>query len=196
MTPTLSPKQYFAVPGSRVSNKTAEQVGPEIERLQAKHGERFTAEAMVDEAADPASPIHPHLEWDDEKAGRLYRHSQARCLLDGIRWRVVAEDGSKTEGPIAIAVRVAPREEVAAAHERVSQMRAYLPPIVVASSPELADQAIEDAARAILAYKRRYERIRGALCERYPAFQTTFSALDELEREMTSAEPETVLVGG
>lgn len=37
--------------------------------------------AVVEVAANPASPLHPYFQWDDAKAGYAYRLAQARTLI-------------------------------------------------------------------------------------------------------------------
>lgn len=41
---------------------------------------KLTAESVLTEATDPASPLHGRFEWDDTVAAHAYRLSQARHL--------------------------------------------------------------------------------------------------------------------
>jgi hypothetical protein len=52
-----------------------------LSAIKTANGGRCTAEAVVAEAANSASPLHGDFEWDDTKAGRLYRLQQARALI-------------------------------------------------------------------------------------------------------------------
>lgn len=60
----------------------AQKVGERLAALEAAG--RLTAEAVVMEARDAASPLHPLFEWDDAKAADRYRVIQAghviRCV--------------------------------------------------------------------------------------------------------------------
>ena len=48
----------------------------------------ITPRAVVDDAVNPQSPLHPCFEWDDDRAADAHRLSQARKLIGSI---VVAE---------------------------------------------------------------------------------------------------------
>ena len=63
---------------------TREEVRTELSRLYQAHGS-LTAELVVRAAAEKDSPLHEHFEWDDAKAGHLYRLVQARTLIRDVR---------------------------------------------------------------------------------------------------------------
>lgn len=46
-----------------------------------KQYEELTPQVVVDEARDPAHPLHSRFEWDDTVAGEAYRRQQARELI-------------------------------------------------------------------------------------------------------------------
>lgn len=52
----------------------------ELVRLWERDG-KLTAEAIVSEATDPDSPLHPTFEWDDDQAAHRWRLSQAEHLI-------------------------------------------------------------------------------------------------------------------
>ena len=52
----------------------------ELERLHDENG-NLTPEAVVNEARDEASLLHPYFEWDDIVAGEAFRLNQARTLI-------------------------------------------------------------------------------------------------------------------
>ena len=58
-----------------------------LKKIKDQHG-AITPRVVVDDAANPRSPLHPCFEWDDETAADNYRLSQARKLIGSI---VVAE---------------------------------------------------------------------------------------------------------
>ncbi len=49
---------------------------------------RLNAGVVVDMAADPASPLHAHFEWDDAEAAQRHRQDQARALIRSVRLTV------------------------------------------------------------------------------------------------------------
>jgi hypothetical protein len=58
-----------------------------LKKIKAQHGS-ITPRVVVDDAANPRSPLHPCFEWDDETAADNFRLFQARKLIGAI---VVAE---------------------------------------------------------------------------------------------------------
>lgn len=58
-------------------------------RLQEieKNG-RVTPEEVVEDARDPASPLHSHFEWDDAEAAHQHRLGQAALLISRVRLEV------------------------------------------------------------------------------------------------------------
>lgn len=52
-----------------------------LETLAAANGGKLTARQVVEAAADPASPLHGLLTWDDAIAGYRYRLAQARRII-------------------------------------------------------------------------------------------------------------------
>ena len=57
------------------------------EQLQKIHEERgsLTPSLVVDEARDPAHPLHARFEWDDSIAGEKYRQQQASELIRSVK---------------------------------------------------------------------------------------------------------------
>lgn len=56
----------------------------ELTGIYERHGS-LTPAIVVTEAEEPTSPLHHRLEWDNEKAGPLYRLVQARELIRSCR---------------------------------------------------------------------------------------------------------------
>lgn len=53
-----------------------------LELLDLAHNNgHLTADAVVEAASDPSSPLHNAFIWDDEVAGHQYRLHQARMLI-------------------------------------------------------------------------------------------------------------------
>lgn len=56
----------------------------ELQTILDKHGD-LTPEIVVNEAADPAHPLHAKFMWDDTEAARLYRNVQAQLLIRSVK---------------------------------------------------------------------------------------------------------------
>lgn len=66
----------------------------EIQRAESLMG-KITAETVLAVASDESSPIHPLFEWDDSKAGHMYRLSQARSIINNIEVKVISDDETR-----------------------------------------------------------------------------------------------------
>lgn len=81
-------EQYSWKPGAADFRKYDPQpIGEEVERLRVKHGE-LDPGAIVEEAKNKRSALHPLFPWDDEEAARLAREQIARRLLRSIHVRI------------------------------------------------------------------------------------------------------------
>lgn len=63
----------------------AQVIGTALEDIRQGSGGALRPRAVVDAAAKPDHPLHPHFEWDDEKAADKYRMDQARTIIRAIR---------------------------------------------------------------------------------------------------------------
>lgn len=61
----------------------ANVIGAELEAIYAEHG-KVTPIIYVERAADPESPLHPTLEWDDKVAAHAHRLYQARRMIRSV----------------------------------------------------------------------------------------------------------------
>ena len=52
-----------------------------IATIYEKAGSKIDPEIVLSDAKKPTSPLHKYFEWDNEKAGHLYRLTQARELI-------------------------------------------------------------------------------------------------------------------
>ena len=73
----------------------------ELEKIRKRnHGGLLLAEAVVESARDPKSPLHEDFEWSDGEAAKLYRLDQARCLI-----RVfITDDGQSRPTPTYVSL--------------------------------------------------------------------------------------------
>ena len=67
--------------GSGVTPETKEKVVQRLDALAEALDGKLTPDAVVDDAKNPASPLHPFFEWNDAKAAEEHRRYQARKLM-------------------------------------------------------------------------------------------------------------------
>ena len=76
-----------------------------LKKLAERDGGLLRPKAVVDEARDEASPLHPAFEWDDSIASEKYRLEQAQRLIRS--FRIVQKDGEKKfERPVFVGLSV------------------------------------------------------------------------------------------
>jgi hypothetical protein len=63
----------------------------ELNRLSGKTG-KLKPEDVVKAASDPKSPLHDAFEWNDRKAGFMWRVHQARLLMGSLTMVVLVEN--------------------------------------------------------------------------------------------------------
>ena len=68
-----------------MSREKKRAVAERLAYLTVRGNGRLTPLAVVLDAEDPASPLHDHFEWSDEKAAAKYRLEQARSLIRSVR---------------------------------------------------------------------------------------------------------------
>lgn len=56
----------------------------QLESIREQYGQ-LKPKCVVDEARDPAHPLHSRFEWDDAVAGEAYRLHQARELIRSVK---------------------------------------------------------------------------------------------------------------
>jgi len=77
-----------------LSNGDAQVLGEGIARILIQK-DIANPEDIVDEAADPKSPLHRYFMWDDRQAGHQYRLEQARYYL-----RVIVIEREDVSAPV------------------------------------------------------------------------------------------------
>lgn len=85
--PSVTIKEYFALAGSVLTSKDAKVIGPVLSEL-ADAGD-VTPASVVEAAHSSNSPLHGYFEWNDRKAGQLYRETQASEIIRVVKVRVV-----------------------------------------------------------------------------------------------------------
>jgi hypothetical protein len=119
----------------------------ELLAIRDKHGE-LTGEVVVQESAPEDAPLHDRFEWDDAKAGHLYRVEQARGLIRSVTVEYTDRDGASAQTRALISV---------SRTDGKPSDRTYQPVEDVAQNPELASwvrhEMERDIARLIARYK-------------------------------------------
>ena len=76
-----------------------------LKMIAKRDGGLLRPKAVVDEARDAASPLHPAFEWNDAIAGEKYRLEQAQRLIRS--FKIVQNDGEeKFERPVFVGLSV------------------------------------------------------------------------------------------
>lgn len=114
----------------------------QLMEVYERRGE-LTPTIVVEEASDPASPLHARLEWDDAKAAHAHRLDQAHRLIQSVRIRY--RDGEREVDIRAFQC------------VRTGAGIRYTPSEEVASDPFLSRLVMSDMEREWRALKRRYD---------------------------------------
>jgi hypothetical protein len=139
-------RRYHAAPGAPFHHKDAQKIGLRLESLEARGG--VTPEAIVADAQDESSPLHPHFAWDDTQAARLYRLRQARDIANHLVC-IVTRGGRET------ATKGWHSVVISTADERPAR-RAYASLATVENSPDLREQVVAHALRELEYWQKRY----------------------------------------
>ena len=113
-----------------------------LNKIKKSYGS-ITPHAVVDDAADPRSPLHPCFEWDDEIAAENFRLVQARKLIGSI---VVAE----------IDDEIVAAETRAFVHVTVDNNVRYEPIQIAMANNAMRDEVLSRAKREIKLWRARY----------------------------------------
>lgn len=113
--------------------------------LHKKHG-TLTPEIVVEDAKQPASPLHELFDWDKERAATAHWHDVARQLIRNVRV-VIVNEGRVLKAPFF--VRDPSLDNKQQGYTTVDRLR---------TAPELAREAVADeCSRAAAAFRRAQE---------------------------------------
>lgn len=128
-----------------------------LHTIRIANGE-LTPRGVVDDAANPRSPLHPCFEWRDDVAADAHRMWQARRLIGSI---VVAE---YADAPVA-------NETRAFVHVAAEEPQ-YVPIEVAMTNVDMREEILDRARREIKIWKQRYAA--------YEEFAALVAAIDEV----------------
>lgn len=145
---------YKFTTGHTYRGVDAQTVGDELERIRNASGGKLEASEVVRWAAEPDSPIHDTLTWDDEKAAHEYRLQEVRQLIRSV---VVVTDAETVPQPAYWNVSVAvpspePGEPTTEQYYQSSE--------VVARNPQEFDAALKVMLRELASAERGLEQLR------------------------------------
>ena len=150
---------------------SAPDVVAELQRL-CEQGEGVLSPArVVEEARDPANPLHKHFVWEDSAAAHQYRLWQARVLINQVRVTIT----TVPDAPVirAFCSMVSDR--------RGSDGGAYRQVEVVMADEPMRQELLTQALKELQGWQRRYRHL--------SELAAIFAAVDQLRL------PECVAVG-
>jgi hypothetical protein len=157
-----------ARPGARINNKQAAVIAPRLFEIEHQTGS-LTAEAVLDDARSPDSPLHQFFEWDDSKAAEAHRLATARTLTRSVAYRVrVLEDEAARYQPMFVRLQQSEDEKPS-----------YVPLTRALATPDLREQLLDNARRELQQWITRYRTLE--------ALATAMPLAEELAREVSRA---------
>lgn len=124
----------------------AQTAGEEMERIRVRQNGRLEAADVVRESRDPAAPLHPEFEWDDDKAADAYRVEQAKYLIRHIAVEMQTRQGDDT--PVRAFVSVVRDSD-----------RSYTSTAHALSDVELRQQVLASAWRELESWRNRHAEL-------------------------------------
>ena len=91
---------YKFKPGSHLHGD-AQAVGQRLEQIRAQR-DGITPEAVVADAQDGGSPLHPLFEWDDAKAAQSYRLTQAGHIIRCVTVQIEPAEHAAADQPTIV----------------------------------------------------------------------------------------------
>lgn len=123
-------------------NADPQVLGEALDAARKDAGGRLRPGQVVEAAEPEDSPLHPHFEWNNERAGDAYRLDQARTLIRSIR----VDDDDGVARPAFINIRD-------------HGGRCYVALSDVLSSRSLQLEVRRAAAKDLRAYRLRYAEL-------------------------------------
>lgn len=122
-----------------------DQVQVEMERIAALHDGLLPAEAVVDAARSPTSPLHDRFEWDDSVAAHAHRLTQARRLIASV---TITPTENRTV-----------RAWVSLQSDRDSESPVYRPMVKVLSDDDMRGQMLSMAKNELGRLRTKYAQL-------------------------------------
>ena len=130
--------------------------GADAQKVYEELGDiSISAEEIVEKAKDENTELHKYFEWDNERAGALYRLEQARHLIANLVFVTESED----EAPVRV-------------FHISSEPKKYKPTKLILQQPDEYALLLQRAKDELYAFQRKYK----SLVE----LEEVFSAIDAL----------------
>lgn len=165
--------KYFAAPGTPFSDKDAQEIGPELQRL-AEEG-ASSVEEIVEYARTAETPLRRHLHMDrplEEVADAWYRF-RARKVAGSIMVRVKTASGGFRDVRAFHSVTVTVAEPEG---DRTPVKQRYMTLNQVRDNKILSEQVVAEALERLEAFRERYEGYRDVLSAAHPVLRTVMEA--------------------
>lgn len=179
-------EKFFAVDGSRFSDKDAAVIGPELVRISKRNSGAGAAD-IVRASRKKTSPLRKYFRWGQDAAlAAEHRLHIARHMAGAILIKVKTK-GGKEEYLRAfhlVRVKVMEGEEGGEHHVRA----VYFPATEIVAHPQMSAQVIERARRELVGWGHRYRLYKEVLTRKLK-IGPVFDVLDQLDEEGGQAEP-------
>ena len=152
--------------GARTSAEVAQVVGDHLDLLRQQSDGKLSAEAVLEDAKNPNSPLNGYFDWDDSEAARLYRLQQARGLIRSV---VAIYRTSADSGPKSVRAFVSVRSGDDA-------KPSYISTAVALSDDEMRARTLRKAWEEAQRFRQRYADL--------TEFAGLFASLDEIEASL------------
>lgn len=130
--------------------------GTDAQRIYEEIGDTtISAEEIVEKAKDENTELHSYFEWDNEKAGALYRLEQARHLIANLVFVTETED----EAPVRV-------------FHISTEPKKYKPTKLILQQPDEYAALLKRAKDELYAFQRKYKSL--------SELEEVFSAIDAL----------------
>ena len=124
----------------------------ELQSVKKAAGGLLSPSDVVDRAVPEDNPLHKNFTWDDTKAGRLYRESQARLVVRSIE--VVMKPSS---GVLSRPIRAFVSVSTSATKETTKKV--YVTIDEALSDPIMRDEVLARAIREALSFRKKYAEL-------------------------------------
>lgn len=171
---------YRAKPGSHISNKAAQIIGPEIRRL-AIAGDS-SPEAIKEDARPKKAVLHPYVfTLPKDEAAEAYFLQNARMIANSVIVELVDDDGKTYEA------RAFPHVDVEVIVDGECEMRGmYVPLDKVRENVDYRDQVLEDVRKAARSFLNTWSGYATYFAEKAPHYTRMFAEirriLDEVDQ--------------